>query len=215
MDKIVVTARRDDKDPADIAGAQIAQADTEEVNRGGPPRPPGRASIARKGPGAARELARRSPTGRCAPPSSTTMRSALRTVFSRCAMTMRVASSPRSDSSTVGLRHVVERARRLVEQQDARLRDERAREQHALALAARDRRESLAHQRVDAHRHRLDVGGDARAGAPLPTRPRPRGSRRPAMLVKRSPAHSLPPCSTVPMPRRRRRRSSVARSLPS
>lgn len=30
MDKVVVTARRETKEPADIAGAQIAQADTKQ-----------------------------------------------------------------------------------------------------------------------------------------------------------------------------------------
>lgn len=30
MDKVVVTARRDTKEPADLAGAQIAQADTKK-----------------------------------------------------------------------------------------------------------------------------------------------------------------------------------------
>ena len=63
---------------------------------------------------------------------------------------------------------VVERARRLVEDQDARIGDQRARDGDALALAAGQRRAALAHDGVVAFRQLEDEF--VRAGEARPPR---------------------------------------------
>ena len=179
MDKVVVTARRED----DGARGSRRRADRagrhqQEVSAG--PQAPCRASIAGR-PGAA---ASSSKVPDCTiRPVEHHDAVGVRTVFRRCAITMRVASSPSSDSSTVACATL---SSALVASSSSRmrgLRRERAREHHALALPARDRRKSLAHQRVEAHRHRLDVGGDARQARRFPRRGSTSRLAAPTMLV--------------------------------
>ena len=79
------------------------------------------------------------PASAMRPASSTTIWSASRMVESRCAITtvVRPRISDRIASWTRTLRFGVERARRLVEEQDGRILQEGAGERDALALAAR------------------------------------------------------------------------------
>ena len=74
------------------------------------------------------------------------MRSAVRTVERRCAMMRTVRPLAISPHVVLddALALVVERAGRLVEDQDARVGDQRARDGDALALAARQARAALA-----------------------------------------------------------------------
>ena len=86
------------------------------------------------------------------------MRSARRTVESRCAMMKTVRPSAISLHVLLddALALVVERARRLVEDQDARIGDQRAGDRDALALAAREAAAALADDRVVAFRQLQD-----------------------------------------------------------
>ena len=104
------------------------------------------------------------------PWSSTTMRSALCTVASRCAMTSVVRSGHRRLER--GLHHAlafgVERAGRFVEQQQRRVLQHRPRDRDALALAARQAHAALAEEGLVA----LGQGGDevVREGRAWPRR---------------------------------------------
>ena len=87
----------------------------------------------------------------------TMMRSACRTVARRCAMTsvVRPARAPRAPlHQALALR--VERAGRLVEQQDRPVGEQRARDRKALALAAGQLDAALAERGVEALRQALD-----------------------------------------------------------
>ena len=66
------------------------------------------------------------------------------------------------------LRAVVERARRLVEKEDARPVDDRARNHQSLPLSARQGPAALADDGVHSHRHRLDVVREAGHARCLP-----------------------------------------------
>ena len=81
------------------------------------------------------------------PPSNTRMRVALRIVARRCAMTnvVRFFMTSSSAASTPGFGRGIERAGRLIENQDRRILQQRARNRQALALAARQRAPALAH----------------------------------------------------------------------
>ena len=116
----------------------------------------------------------------------TQMRSAFCTVDSRCAMTsvVRLRGEARQRLLHQPLRFRVERARRLVEQQDRRVLEDGARERQALALAARKPQAAVADLGVVALRLRHDevVGGGrlgrgtiAACGAP----------RRPSAMLAR------------------------------
>ena len=102
------------------------------------------------------------------PSTSTTARSASSTVESRCVATSTVRPCERGaealDEPT--LRERVDGGERIVEHDDARPRDERARERDALALPAGQVDAALADQRVVAVRQvvgeRVDAGGLAR-----------------------------------------------------
>ena len=85
------------------------------------------------------------------------MRSAWRTVESRCAMTMTGHVEIAERGADDRLRLVVERAGRLVEQQDARAARDGARDHDPLPLAAGQRVDAFGDHGVHAHRHRLDV----------------------------------------------------------
>ena len=92
------------------------------------------------------------------PPSSTTISSASAIVDSRWAMisVVRPAISSREGAADLALGRRVDRRRRVVEDQDARVRDDRARDRDALALAARERQAALADARVVAGGKPLD-----------------------------------------------------------
>jgi hypothetical protein len=83
----------------------------------------------------------------------------------------------------IGLGAAVERAGRLVEDQDRRVLDQGARDRDALLLAARELQAALADAGVEAVGERLDEAGDrgaARGGGDLVGNPAP--SRPYAML---------------------------------
>ena len=97
----------------------------------------------------------------------------------------------------------VDRARRLVEDQDPRVGEQRARERDELALAEREPRAALAELRLVAVLEPLDelVGADGPRGGDRS----PRGSRpgRPkAMFSATVPAKRKPSCGTIPSWRR-------------
>jgi hypothetical protein len=93
-----------------------------------------------------RSRARWLPRSTIRPASSTTISVGITTVDRRCAMTMRRA--PRGDAFSVvldlGLGAAVERARRLVEDQDRRILEQGPRDRDALLLAARQLQSALA-----------------------------------------------------------------------
>ena len=74
-----------------------------------------------------------------------------------------VARSTSSARAHRLLAHRVEVRRRLVEDQDRRVLEERAGDRHALALAARELRAALAHDRVEAVRQRRHELAERRA----------------------------------------------------
>ena len=127
----------------------------------------------------ARAARRASPPRRRGPSSSTAIRSASTTVDSRCAMTMTLRPRPTAAQAVldVALGPGVERAGRLVEHQDRRVLQQRARDADPLLLAARQLQPALADHGVVAvrqpgdevgdprrPRRRLDPGAVARAG---------------------------------------------------
>ena len=83
-------------------------------------------------------------------------------------MTIRVTLRAPSDGAHGRLRLVVERARGLVEQQDARPAGDRTRDHDALALSAGQRVHALGNEGVHAHGHRVDVAVEAGEPGGLP-----------------------------------------------
>ena len=215
METITVTAPRDKEAGTASPAPRSPQADTKKkLGRSERAQASAcRASSAAKGPALRRELLEGPLLRRSARASSTTMRSASRTVFRRCAITMRVASSFAERLEHRRLRHVVERARRLVEQQDARRR-RRARARAARAGAVRPRASTGPRPRAcrgPSASPRCRRRGPR--GAPLPTRLRRRGSPRRRCWCRGRPPRACRPAARCRCRARRWRRSSVARSL--
>ena len=98
------------------------------------------------------------PIAETLPRSSTRMASASISVDSRCETMMTVRPSPmrRRFCADDRLAVRIERARRLVEDEQARIGDERAGDREALLLAAREVRGVLLEHRVEAARQTLD-----------------------------------------------------------
>ena len=152
------------------------------------------------------------------PWSSTTIRSARRIVESRWAMmnAVRPVRSRRSPRSMRPLGADVDRRRRLVEDQDPRVGEERAGERDELALAERELEAALA-----------DLACRSRPGARRRTRPRRRPPRPPrsrrarrsgrpkAMLSAIEPAKRKPSCGTIPSCLRSDACVTSRRSVPS
>ena len=119
------------------------------------------------------------PTSTTRPPSRTTIWSASRTVESRWAIAIVVRPSTsrveRLLHEPLGLR--VERRGRLVEHEDRRVAQDRARDREPLLLAAREAVAALADDRVVALRQRRD---QRRGSAPRARPPRPPRRSRPA-----------------------------------
>ncbi len=116
---------------------------------------------------------------------------------------VRPCSSRRSAALDLPLGADVDRARRLVEDQDARVGEQRARERDELALAEREPRAALAELRVVAVLEPRDEL--VRADGARPRRRSPRGvaSGRPkAMFSRTVPAKRKPSCGTMPSWRR-------------
>ena len=109
----------------------------------------------------------------------------------------------------------VERARRLVEEQDLRPLVQRARQQDALLLPARQARAHVADERVVAHRHapRSRRARRPRARTARPIRDRRAASKK-TMLSVIEPANSWSSCITVPIMARQAGRPSRARLRP-
>ena len=110
----------------------------------------------------------------------------------------------------------VDRARRLVEDQDPRVGEQRAAERDELALAEREAEAALAELRVVAVLEPLDelVGADrARGGDDLLAASRP--GRPKAMLSATVPAKRKPSCGTIPSWRRSDSWRTSRRSVPS
>ena len=123
------------------------------------------------------------PVSTIRPRSMTQIRSAPITVERRCAMTIvvRPRIRLRSAACTCRLGFGVERRGRLVEQQDRRVLQHRARDRDALPLPAREPHAVLADQRVVALRQFADEavgGGGSRGGLDLGVRARRTGHRR-------------------------------------
>ena len=122
---------------------------------------PGRAAPSRRSRGTARRPSSSSscvPCATTAPCSSTTISSASAIVESRWAMTnvVRPAITSRSARLISLLGRGVHRGGRVVEDQDARVGQQRARDREALALAAAERQPALADARVVAVGQPLD-----------------------------------------------------------
>ena len=149
-------------------------------------------------------------------------------VLRRCAITMRVRVHPVHALRDDRLRAVVEGAGRLVEEDDLRPVDERARDQQPLPLAARERAAALGDDGVHPHRHLLDVLGEPghRRRLPRVVHACARWSRRccgrcrsaargsPAARRRAAGGPRARRASTGPG-RRSRRRRSAGRSNPS
>ena len=151
----------------DDAGEQDLHASGPPTTTGSarPPTPARRASgrprAARTCAGRARSTrsARRAcPARRTWPSCRTRMRLASRMVERRCAMTsvVRPSRSRRSASKTISSEMRVERRRRLVEDQNRRVLQQRPGDAEPLALAARERGAGLGHERVVAVGQPLD-----------------------------------------------------------
>ena len=127
------------------------------------------------------------------------MRPAFCTVARRCAMTsvVRPFSSASRPCCTRRSARGVERARRLVEQQDRPVGEQRARDRQALLLAAGKRDAALAERRVEPLRQALDELERAgllagRAAPPRASRPAGRNARFRARWRRRSPVPAAP-----------------------
>ena len=146
-------------------------------------------------------------------PPCTTMRSARCTVASRCAMTSVVRS--RIADFERGLHHAlalgIERAGRLVEQQQRRVLQDRAGDRDALALAARQAHAALAEEGAVALGQRADEvvreGGRAR---PRPPRRRSRRAGRSGCSPSRRPRRSRCPAARCRCARAARERDARA-----
>ncbi len=117
------------------------------------------------------------PVAATRPSSSTTISSASAIVDSRCAITnvVRPAITSRQRELDLLLGRGVDRRGRVVEDQDPRVGEDRARDRDPLALAARQRQPALADHRVVALGQRLD---ERRRPARPPPRARPPRARR-------------------------------------
>ncbi len=138
------------------------------------------------------------------PCSRTTIRSASRIVESRWAMmnAVRPCSSAPQRALDRPLGADVDRARRLVEDQDARVGEERPRERDELALPEREARAALAELRLVAVLEPSTNSSAPTARAAATTSSRVASGRPNAMFSPTVPAKRNPSCGTMPSWRR-------------